>query len=151
MKRSEGEDEEKRDEQRIELKIRSSLYKRPYGLLSQAGIVTDGMTPREAWNAVNELRRAESAARRAEKEAKKQPKAAKKAVKAVPKPVPKRIRSTIHTVILSGENTTLCSAKKNVRRRKEKCRDKSRLLTSGQCGKQSQYPPRERVTSESGG
>lgn len=38
MKRSEGEDDEKRDEQLIELKVRSSLYKRPYGLLSQAGI-----------------------------------------------------------------------------------------------------------------
>ena len=71
MKRSEGEDEEKRDEQLIELKVRSSLYKRPYGLLSQAGIATDGMTPREAWSAVNELRRAEAAAKRAEKEAKK--------------------------------------------------------------------------------
>lgn len=90
MKRSEGEDEEKRDEQRIELKVRSSLYKRPYGLLSQAGIATDGMTPREAWSAVNELRRAEAAARRAEKEAKKQPKAAKKSVKAAPKPVPNK-------------------------------------------------------------
>ena len=90
MKRSEGEDEEKRDEQLIELKVRSSLYKRPYGLLSQAGIATDGMTPREAWSAVNELRRAEAAAKRAEKEAKKQPKAEKKAVRAAPKPVPNK-------------------------------------------------------------
>ena len=90
MKRSEGEDDEKRDEQLIELKVRSSLYKRPYGLLSQAGIATDGMTPREAWGAVNELRRAEAAAKRAEKEAKKQPKAEKKAVRAAPKPVPNK-------------------------------------------------------------
>ena len=44
--------------------------RRPYGLLAKAGIETDGMRPRDAWNAVNELRKAESAARRREKEEK---------------------------------------------------------------------------------
>ena len=61
----------------IELKDPYETYRRPYGLLAKAGISTAGMRPRDAWNAVNELRRAEAAAQRQEKEAKKLPKQAK--------------------------------------------------------------------------
>ena len=61
----------------IELKDPYETYRRPYGLLAKAGISTAGMRPRDAWNAVNELRRAEAAAQRQEKEAKKRPKQAK--------------------------------------------------------------------------
>ena len=53
----------------IELKDPYETYRRPYGLLAKAGISTAGMRPRDAWNAVNELRRAEAAAQRQEKEA----------------------------------------------------------------------------------
>ena len=61
----------------IELKDPYETYRRPYGLLAKAGISTAGMRPRDAWNAVNELRRAEAAAQRQEKEAKKRRKQAK--------------------------------------------------------------------------
>lgn len=71
----------------IELKDPCETYRRPYGLLAKAGISTAGMRPRDAWNAVNELRRAEAAAQRQEKEAKKRPKQAKiKPARAVNKP-----------------------------------------------------------------
>ena len=56
----------------IELKDPYETYRRPYGLLAKAGIATAGMRPRDAWNAVNELRRAEAAAKRQEKEANQQ-------------------------------------------------------------------------------
>ena len=61
----------------IELKDPYETYRRPYGLLAKAGISTAGMRPRDAWDAVNELRRAEAAAQRQEKESKKRPKQAK--------------------------------------------------------------------------
>lgn len=71
----------------IELKDPYETYRRPYGLLAKAGIATAGMRPRDAWNAVNELRRAEVAAKRQEKEAGKPPKRAKiKPARAVNKP-----------------------------------------------------------------
>ena len=71
----------------IELKDPCETYRRPYGLLAKAGISTAGMRPRDAWNAVNELRRAEAAAQWQEKEAKKRPKQAKiKPARAVNKP-----------------------------------------------------------------
>ena len=71
----------------IELKDPCETYRRPYGLLAKAGISTAGMRPRDAWNAVNELRRAEAAAQRQEKEANKRPKLAKiKPARAVNKP-----------------------------------------------------------------
>ena len=71
----------------VELKDPYETYRRPYGLLAKAGISTAGMRPRDAWNAVNELRRAEAAAQRQEKEAKKLPKQAKiKLSRAVNKP-----------------------------------------------------------------
>ena len=73
-------EKERRPQQKvtyIELKDPYETYRRPYGLLAKAGISTAGMRPRDAWNAVNELRRAEAAAQRQEKEAKKRRKQAK--------------------------------------------------------------------------
>ena len=78
----------------IELKDPYETYRRPYGLLAKAGIATAGMRPRDAWNAVNELRRAEVAAKRQEKEAGKPPKRAKiKPARAVNKPKAKEPQS----------------------------------------------------------
>lgn len=61
----------------IEIRIRSDLRKRPYGLLARAGISTSGMTPREAWAAWNEYRKEE---RKKSKKAKKRDKKQRKAL-----------------------------------------------------------------------
>lgn len=75
---------EKAEEQEpIELKIRSDLHKRPYGLLQSQGILTSGMTPREAWSAWNEFRREDNERRKKGKGAK-PPKKQKKAIGAPP-------------------------------------------------------------------
>ncbi len=81
----------------IELKDPCETYRRPYGLLAKAGISTAGMRPRDAWNAVNELRRAEAAAQRQEKEAKKRPKQAKiKPARVENKPKAKEPQKVLH-------------------------------------------------------
>jgi len=41
------------------IKELTAKYRRPYGLLQQKGVTTNGMTPRDAWNEWNEIRRAE--------------------------------------------------------------------------------------------
>lgn len=66
-------EQEKRKSGIIELKDPYAKYRRPYGLLAKSGVSTSGMRPREAWEALDELRRAEAAARRQEQETKKTP------------------------------------------------------------------------------
>lgn len=81
--------------------------RRPYGLLAKAGIETDGMRPRDAWNAVNELRKAESAARRREKEekrAKEKPVKKVKTVLARTSPKAKKTREIAAVPALSASN-----------------------------------------------
>lgn len=51
------EPEEKRSDVIIIKQIRSSKLRRPYGLLAEAGINSHGMTPREAWETLNEYRK----------------------------------------------------------------------------------------------
>lgn len=54
--------------QTVEIRLKPDLYKRPYGLLEGAGIMTSGMTPREAWGEWNAYRRDVAAMKREEKE-----------------------------------------------------------------------------------
>ena len=49
--------EEQEEKQIIELRIKSSLRKRPYGFLAEAGISTSGLSPREAWETWNDYQK----------------------------------------------------------------------------------------------
>lgn len=70
MKKIKNQDE-KSEKKVIELKVLSSNYRRPYGLLQGAGVSTAGLTPRDAWNEWNNIRREERASKNKDKAIKK--------------------------------------------------------------------------------
>lgn len=57
MQKKKDQEQDKEKAKQKELRVKSDLYKRPYGLCGQAGISTYGLSPREAWNEWNAYRK----------------------------------------------------------------------------------------------